>query len=191
MAYYTAEELQELGFRSLGKGVLLSREARVYRPESISLGDHTRIDDFVTLTAGPQGFIDIGSYVHIAAYSMIESSVGVVLGDFSGLAARVTVYGASDDYGGDHLTNPCVPLQHRSIHAAIVRLGKHAVVGTGSVLLPGAELGEGVAVGAMSLVNRHLEPFGVYVGIPARRIRERSRHMLRRESEVRFPAGGD
>ena len=30
----------------------------------------------------------------------------------------------------------------------------------------------------MSLVNRSAEPWGVYVGIPARRVKERSRKLL-------------
>ena len=40
------------------------------------------------------------------------------------------------------------------------------------------ELGEGCSVGSMSLVNRSAEPWGVYVGIPARRVKERSRKLL-------------
>jgi galactoside O-acetyltransferase len=40
-------------------------------------------------------------------------------------------------------------------------------------VLPGAEIGDGTAVGAASLVNRALDPWGVYVGTPVRRIRER------------------
>lgn len=191
MAFYTSEEVRRIGFRRVGKGALISRDAKIYRPENISIGDHSRIDDFVTLTASPEGVIDIGSYVHLAAYSMVESSAGVVFKDFSGLAARVTVYGSSDDYLGMYLTNPCVPLKHRSIRSELIQLGQHAVVGTGSVLLPGAMLGDGVAVGAMSLVSGSLEPFGVYVGVPVRRVKERSRALLEREAEVRSANRGD
>jgi len=183
--FLTTEELDALGLRSRGTNVRIGRLARLYRPERMAIGDDVRIDDFVTLTPGPDGFIRIGAYVHIAAYSMVESSRCVTFEDFSGLAARVTVYGASDDYGGEFLTNPCVPLEHRSIHQADVYLGKHAVVGTNSVILPGAQIGEGCAVGAMSLVKGVLEPFGVYVGVPVKRIKERSRELLERERKVR------
>ena len=45
---------------------------------------------------------------------------------------------------------------------APVKLGKHVIVGSGSVVLPGAELGEGVAVGAISFVSRSLEPWDLF-----------------------------
>ena len=185
MEWLSPEELDALGLQSRGKDLRIGRRARLYRPERMSFGDGVRLDDFVTLTAGPEGSIHVGSYVHIAAYSMVESPRRVTFEDFSGLAARVTLYGASDDYGGEFLTNPCVPLEHRLIDQADVYLGKHAVVGTNSVILPGAQIGEGCAVGAMSLVKGVLEPFGVYVGVPAKRIKERSRKLLEREAMVR------
>ena len=57
-------------------------------------------------------------------------------------------------------------------------IGRHVIVGTGSTILPGVKLGEGCAVGAMSLLNRDAEPWGIYHGIPARRRGERSRELL-------------
>jgi len=182
--YLTDEELQARGFASLGTNVRISRRARVYRPERISLGNNVRVDDFVTLTPGPEGAIRIGNYVHIAAYSMVESPGTVTFEDFSGLAARVTIYGASDDYGGDNLTNPCVPFEERVIHTSDVRLGRHAVIGTGSVILPGSDIGDGCAVGSMALIKGVLPPFGIYIGIPAKRIKERSRKLLEREAAL-------
>jgi len=47
-----------------------------------------------------------------------------------------------------------------------------------SVVLPGVTVGVGSSVGAMTLCNKDLEPWGMYVGIPARRIKERSREIL-------------
>lgn len=103
---------------------------------------------------------------------------------FSGLAARVTVYGSTDDYGGDFLTNPSVPYILRRVHKADVTFGRHSVVGAGSVILPGAEIGEGCAIGSMSLVKGTLEPFGVYAGVPATRIRDRSMKLLELEKTL-------
>jgi galactoside O-acetyltransferase len=48
------------------------------------------------------------------------------------------------------------------------------VVGTGATVLPGASIGDGIAVGAMALVRVPLLRPGVYVGVPARWLRERS-----------------
>ena len=64
--FYTEEELQEAGFKSLGKNVKIHNRASIYCPEKISIGNNVRIDDFCVLIA--TGGIDIGKYVHIANF---------------------------------------------------------------------------------------------------------------------------
>ncbi|TGS72469.1 acyltransferase, partial [Mesorhizobium sp. M8A.F.Ca.ET.181.01.1.1] len=91
---------------------------------------------------------------------------GIQMEDFSGLSQGVRVYSTSDDYSGAALTNPTVPREYLNMKIAPVRLGRHVIVGSGSVILPGCVLGEGVSVGAMSLVTKNLEPWGVYFGSP-------------------------
>lgn len=184
MGWLTETEMKDLGFKSLGQGVRISADAKIYRPSNISLGDYSRVDDFVTLTPGPDGQIRIGSRVHISAYCMIEAPESVVFEDFSGLAARVSVYGSCDDYMGMYLTNPCVPMKYRCIETSPIRFGRHAVVGASSVVLPGSQVGEGCAVGALSLVRGTLQPFGIYVGSPVKRRGERSRDLLTLENSL-------
>ena len=82
------------------------------------------------------------------------------------------------------MTNPMVPLAFTNVTHAEVCLGKHVIVGSGSVILPGVTLEEGVAVGALSLVTTRCESFGIYVGNPARRIKERSRKILDFEASL-------
>ena len=62
-----------------------------------------------------------------------------------------------------------------------VFLGKHVIIGSGSVILPGISLDEGAAVGAMSLVTKNCRAFGIYSGVPAKFIRERKRDLLKLE----------
>ena len=57
-------------------------------------------------------------------------------------------------------------------------IGQHAIVGAGSVILPGATLEDGVAVGALSLIKWACREFGVYFGAPAKRVSERKRNLL-------------
>ncbi|TGS08556.1 acyltransferase, partial [Mesorhizobium sp. M4B.F.Ca.ET.190.01.1.1] len=91
----------------------------------------------------------------------------------------------SDDYSGAALTNPTVPREYLNMKIAPVRLGRHVIVGSGSVILPGCVLGEGVSVGAMSLVTKNLEPWGVYFGSPAKRLKARSREILQLEEQLK------
>jgi len=108
-SFYSPAELAELGLASFGHDVKISRKTSIYHPERITIGNHVRIDDFCVLSACSDGYIRIGSFVHIAALCMIEAPAGFEMDDFSGLAGRCTVYGGTDDYSGLHLTNPCVP----------------------------------------------------------------------------------
>ena len=172
-SFYTDDELGLIGFSNYGKDVKLSRKTSIYHPERITIGEHVRIDDFCILSAGANGFISIGSFVHIAAYCMIEAPAGFVMEDFSGLAGRCTIYGGSDNYSGQFLTNPCVPAHTRQETSAKVHLKEHAVVGASSVILPGVTIGHGSAVGSMSLVTKSVPDFEIYAGIPAKFIKVR------------------
>lgn len=171
------DEIKKLGFKSYGKNIRISSKASFYNSEYISLGSNVRIDDFCVLSAGEGGIV-IGDYVHIAVASTLMGAGSITLSDFCGLSARVAIYSSSDDYSGMHLTNPTVPNKYTCVTCADVHLGRHVIVGSGSVILPGVRLAEGVAVGVLSLVKNDCAAFGIYAGTPARRIKERSRNLL-------------
>lgn len=177
MAMVERHALESMGFASLGDNVKISERASFHGANRIALGNNVRIDDFCVLAAGDGG-IFIGDYVHIAVGSSLIGAAKITLESFSGLSSRVAIYSSSDDYSGAAMTNPTVPAQYTNVAHADVLLGKHVIVGSGSVILPGVTLEEGVAVGALSLVNRDCRAFGIYSGHPARRIGERSRALL-------------
>lgn len=177
MATFSRAEIEEMGFASLGDNVQISDRASFYGVSRISLGSNVRIDDFCVLSAGPGG-IAIGSYVHIAVYTSLIGAELIKISDFCNLSSRVSIYSSSDDYSGATLTNPTIPDKYKNVRTASVLLERHVIVGSGSVILPGAILEEGVAIGALSLVNDNCSAFGIYAGNPARKIKERKRDML-------------
>lgn len=181
----SCDAVLQMGFASVGKSVQVSDRASFYGLSRIILGDHVRIDDYCVLAAGIGG-IQIGRYVHIGVGSMLVGAGKITLSDFSGLSSRISIYSSSDDYSGATMTNPTVPSVYTGVTHADVLLGKHVIVGSGSVILPGVTLEEGVAIGALSLVNKNCTAFGIYSGNPVRRISERKRDLL--ELEKRFRA---
>lgn len=184
MGYFTREQLEAMGFARLGRDVLLSDRAAVYSPERIEIGDFSRVDDFCVLS----GSVTIGRNVHVAVFcNLAGAEEGIALEDFSGLAYGVQVFTRSDDYGGRTLTNPTVPERFKRITKRPVRIGRHVIVGAGSIVLPGVTLAEGCSVGALTMVTKSTEPWGVYFGIPARRLKERRRDLL--ELERQYLAG--
>lgn len=185
MAMLSREAIEELGFASVGENLQISDRASFYGVSRIALGNNVRIDDFSVLSSGVGG-ISVGNHVHIAVYSSLIGGGRITLSDFCNISSRVAIYSSNDDYSGATMTNPTVPGEYTGVTHADVLLGKHVIVGSGSVILPGATLEEGVAVGALSLIHKRCEAFGVYAGNPARRIKERKRDLL--ELEQRFMA---
>lgn len=182
--YYETDELRSFGFRTVGRNVRIDKSCTIIGLGNIGFGNDVRIDGGVSIIA-PQGFVEIGSFVHIGGGCHISGVHGVVMGDFSGLSQGVRLYSATDDYVGDCLTNPTVPAEFLNIKAGRISLGKHVIVGSGSVVLPGVAVAAGTAIGALSLVRKDTEEWGVYAGNPARRIRERGRGALAKEREMR------
>lgn len=175
-SFYTDEELKNLGLKSYGKNVLISRKCSIYSPQKITLGNNVRIDDFCVLS----GNIKIHDYVHISAYvGMFSGSSNIEIGSYSAISSRNVIYAESDDYSGRTMVNPMVPEECRGVESANVSIGEHTIIGTGGTILPGVTIGEGVAVGAMSLINHDLEAWGKYAGIPCRKIGEREKELLK------------
>lgn len=175
--------MTDLAFAARGPIVTVYPLAKVINPEHIRLGDHVIIDDFVLMVAG--GGIDIGSYVHVGCFSSIQGGGRLRMGDFSGISAGVRLFTGNDDYVGGALTNPTVPEEYRAVSRSFIDIGRHCIVGTNSVVLPGVKIGEGAVVGACSLVKHDLEPWTVNAGTPARPIKLRNRDaVLEREQRL-------
>lgn len=184
-AHYSLGELRNMGFARVGESVMVSRRASFHGIERIVLGDHVRIDDFCIVSAGAGG-VQFGRFIHLGVYTAIIGGGRVVLEDFANISSRVTIYSSNDDYSGATMTGPMVPAEYANVLREPVRIGRHVIIGSGSVLLPGIDVGDGVAIGALSLVKGNCEPFGVYAGAPARRVADRQRGLL--DMEARFLA---
>lgn len=179
MSFYSKSELLNLGFKSVGENVLLSKKASIYQAGHISLDSNIRIDDFAILS----GKISIGSFVHIGAGSYIfGGNLGVIIEDFVSISSGVRIFSSSDDYSGEYLSNPMILDEFRNVINKKLILKKHAMIGSNSILLPSSNgLEYGVSIGAMSLVVRPTKEFGIYFGIPAKKIASRSKNILKLE----------
>ena len=183
MAFLSEEQLAGMGFRRLGRNVRISERASIYNADQIEIGDFSRIDDFCVIS----GRVMIGRNVHIAVFCNVAGGTeGVTLEDFSGLAYGCHVFSQSDDYSGASLTNPTVPSRFKKEIKRAVVIRRHSIVGTGSLVFPGVTLGEGTSIGALSVVTKDTDEWSIYVGQPAKKVKERSRELL--ELERRYLA---
>lgn len=183
MGFIEKDKLDLLGFKKIGDNVKISENAIFYNHGNITIDDNTRIDDFCIISAGVGG-IDIGKYVHIAAYCSIQGSGKVIMEDFSGLSSKVSIYSSSDDYSGISMTNPCVPSEFTNVKSGDVILKKHVIVGVGSCILPNVTIGLGSAVGALSLVNKSIPDNVIVIGVPAKVKIKRSDKLFELEKKL-------
>lgn len=179
--YFSNKELREMGFKKLGKRVLICRTCKIYHTDQIEIGDDVEIDDFTILN----GTIKIGNHIHISSNCELYSGQSSIeIADFCGISSHCSFYGITDDYVGPYMNNPTVPPRFRNLTEAPIVLDKHVLIATHCVVLPGVHIGEGCSFGAMSMISRNCDPWGVYVGCPAKRIKERDKGILDKAEEL-------
>lgn len=173
-SFYSESELQEIGFKSVGMNVKLSRKSSIYSPGKISIGDNVRIDDFCILS----GNITLGSNIHISAYVALYGAMGIVIEDYSGISPKSVVYSAMDDFSGDYLIGPIHPEGTTNVTGGLVKICRFVQIGSNVVVFPSLTIGEGTVIGACSLVNKDTDEWSIYFGTPAIYYRKRNKNML-------------
>lgn len=174
-SFYEYIELKKLGLKAYGVNVLISRKCSIYNPANISLGNNVRIDDYCILS----GNIKLGDYVHISAYSSLYGANGIEFRDHSGCSARTTIYSAMDDFSGNFLIGPMNPEGTTNVTGGKVVIEKFVQLGAHCLVFPGVTIHEGAVVGALSLVTKDIPEWSIYVGIPAKKIKDRDKGLIK------------
>lgn len=177
--FYTDDELQVL-FKSVGKSCRISKKACIYGADRMVVGNNVRIEDNCILN----GNITIGNNVTVCAFCLFDGHAGITIGDDVTFAAKVSIHSGSDDYSGRSMFGTYVPSKFRKYHVnGHVFIQDHCLIGDSAIIMPGVTLAEGTAVGAQAFIKQSTEPFGIYAGTPARRIKERSRDFVEQYNE--------
>jgi acetyltransferase-like isoleucine patch superfamily enzyme len=182
--YYNEHDLKDAGFKTIGHNVRIAKNCTIIGLENIEIGNNVRVDGYCSILAAGQGWLKLGSHVSVSSYCFLSAGAGIEIGDFSVLSQGVCIYSRSDDYTGKYLTGHTVPEKYKGVFHGTVTVGRHALIGSGSVILPKLSIGEGSSVGALSLVKKSLGPWGVYFGCPAKRLQNRSKRILQLETEL-------
>ena len=163
--------------QSYGEDIYISRNVEIRRPGLISIGNHVAIDTGFYCTTR----VDIMDYVHIAPYvTVIGGAEGYLrMGHFSGMAAGCRIICGSEEYLGEGLIGPTIPIKYRdNLKIAPVIFEMSVTIATDVVVMPGVTLAEGSVVGALSLVTKDTEPWTIYRGIPAKPIKNRPKEKM-------------
>ena len=174
-SFYSEKELLDIGLKSFGKNVLISRKASIYDAKNISIGNNVRIDDFCLLS----GNIKIGNYVHISAFSALYGGNRIIIDDFVGISPRCSVFSVIDDFSGECAVGPMMPIDTRGLISGEVFLSKYVQLGANSIIFPNINLPEGLATGAFTLINKNnLDKWSIYGAVPAKKIKARSKKII-------------
>jgi acetyltransferase-like isoleucine patch superfamily enzyme len=180
--FYTEKELSKIGFKSIGKNVLISNKCSIYNAANITIGNNVRIDDFVILSPGSS--LTIGNHVHIACYASLIGKGEFIIEDFVGISGRVSLYSSSDDYTGMAMTNPTVPDRFKRVSTGKIHIKKHSILGAGCIVLPNVTIEMGCSIYAQCLITSDCVELGVYRGNPAKLINKRLTKFLQYEKEL-------
>ena len=162
-------------FHSFGAGsIVMYPFANIYNEHYIKIGAGTTIGPNVSLAAGmvpgqeclTNPVIVIGDRCLIGRDSGIVGHLEITIGDDVWTGHRV--YITDQNHGYDDIERP-ISAQTQSEKP--VRIGDGSWIGTGSVILPGANIGRHCTIGANSVVTGSIPDYSVAVGAPARVIK--------------------
>jgi acetyltransferase-like isoleucine patch superfamily enzyme len=158
-----------------GVDVRISDKAEINTNRTISIGNHVSIDSWVYIST----HLFMGDYIHVAPHvSVIGGDAGTLYMDhFSNIGSGSKIVVVSDDFT-QGMVNPIVPVQYRRLIGHAIRLRRYATIGVNCVVLPGCDMAEGSVLGAGSVLTRPTEPWGIYVGSPAKRIGTRDKELI-------------
>jgi len=167
------KEIKMIGNLKIAESAIIYDYAKIINKQMLLLGEKSQIDDFVFLNAG-QG-CRIGRFVHISSFCSIIGGGELFMDDFSGLSAGCRIITGSDDFHGPFLSNPTVPEKYKNVKTGVVKIGKHCIIGSNSVILPNIEIPEGTTIGAGCVVSKELKPWTIYAGFTPKKIGERDK----------------
>jgi acetyltransferase-like isoleucine patch superfamily enzyme len=142
----------------MGKGTLIwSSKQR----ESCRIGNHTHIE--CDVIARGDTYLHVGNGCYIGARSYIDLAAPVIIAD------RVAI--------GNNLTIMTHDMSAKwrglgEMVRAPVHIKEGAWIGINVTILAGSTIGEGCIIGAGTMVKGELEPYGLYVGTPAKRVKD-------------------
>ncbi|RMF17677.1 MAG: acyltransferase [Candidatus Dadabacteria bacterium] len=135
------------------------------------IGAGSVIDAFVKFKpAGGTGDIIIGNNSYINSGTVLYSGNGIAIGNNVLIAANCTL--APTNHAWQDRQRP-VRDQGFAPSKGGITIEDDVWIGAGCTVLDGAHIGTGCIIAAMTLVREKLEPYGIYAGIPARKIGDR------------------
>ena len=139
----------------------------IWKRGSVCIGAKGHFRKGVVIDA-QKGNIDIGDHVSFNEYTILLGSGGISIGNDVRIAAHAMV--VSFDHNFDDLAQP-IRLQGLTRKPIVIE--DDVWIGAGAKILGGSHIARGCVIGANTVVKGKTEPYGIYVGAPARLLKWR------------------
>jgi acetyltransferase-like isoleucine patch superfamily enzyme len=136
---------------------------------NITIGNNVTVGCGVIFEIAKTGSLFLGDEVVIGDRVRLSSAAKITMGNWSGIAENSSIRGS---FHGLDKTQPY--MQQASI-AENITIGKDVLIGANTQILMGAEIPDGVVIGALSTVRRsdRIHSYGIFAGSPLKHIRDR------------------
>ena len=125
---------------------------------------------YISLGKGATSFVTIDHHTHFAPGCCLYGHGGLTIGPYCNIAAHCVLATIGHD--------PVVRDQPMALAPPVagpITLVEDVWLGANVTVTSGVTIARGCVVGANAVVNRNTEPFGLYCGVPASRVRDRKR----------------
>lgn len=152
-----------------GQNVKIYPLCKIINPDYVRIDDESKILDFTFIDGK---YVTIGKYVIITWQCLIEGRMHTTIGNRVFIGPGTKILSSTYKFQGFY-TCEFLPDDVHDTEWGDVTINDDAYIGANSVIMPGVTIGEGALVGSNAFVNKDLEPWGIYVGSPVRRIGDR------------------
>lgn len=132
-----------------GEGTLLRSRVRCPNPQQVTIGN---------------SFVSYDVLFHVTEPKSEKAKI--TIGDNVFIAPRVLITTATHN-----IESSFQRASSKTVHKP-VKIDDGCWIGANVTILPGVHIGKGYVIGAGAVVNKDCEPNGVYVGVPAKRIKD-------------------
>ncbi|EKQ6331362.1 acetyltransferase [Escherichia coli] len=146
----------------------IRKDGSVSFGKGFTSGVGLRVDAFMDAVVSIGENVQINDYVHIAAIN------NVIIGRDTLIASKVFI---SDHNHGifsksDIHSSPTIIPSSRPLESAPVHIGERVWIGENVTILPGACIGNGVVIGANSVVRGEIPNNVIIAGVPAKIVKK-------------------
>lgn len=166
----------ELG--SCPDSVVLEEGVLIFHPENVFLDEDVYVGHCAMLKGYYKNTLRIGRGAWIGQSVFMHAAGGIEIGDSVGIGPKAMLLTSSHDLAApENSQSPGeldseIPILHRPLRFAPVRLEAGCDIGVGAIILPGVTVGRGAQVGAGAVVTRDVPARSIVAGNPARMLRQ-------------------